>query len=188
MVRSNEKDLLLGQVHGSFIHLKTVIQSLPRLNVLPWGSCLFVNSYSLFVCLFSFFHRHRCLSLGGIIKTSNTHKSLYLHEKYVVDLFLLKETEWWKSTQAILFSTWGETLTMMHDLTVSSSLKSIVLNRLRFHTIQLYSQYCWAGFLLRNIWRYENLVWPIYFDLGKQLYLVANVCRVQGPYITLLPA
>lgn len=30
----------------------------------------------------------------------------------------------------------------MHDLTVSSSLKSIVLNRLRFHTIQLYSQYC----------------------------------------------
>lgn len=36
----------------------------------------------------------------------------------------------------------------------------------------------------RNIRRYENLAWPIYFDLGKQLCLVAKVCRVRSPYIT----
>lgn len=40
-------------------------------------------------------------------------------------------------------------------------------------------------FLPQNIWRYENLAWPIYFDLGKQLYLAANVCHAEGSYITL---
>lgn len=45
------------------------------------------------VFLFFFSHWHRCLSLDGIIKMSNTHKSLFLHEKYVVGLFLLKKNQ-----------------------------------------------------------------------------------------------
>lgn len=125
------------------------------------------------------------LKLGWIIKISNYPQELVFFFFMKNILWICFAKEWLKQTHTILSSTWGETLTMMHDLTVSSSLKSIVLNRLRLHTIQLYSQYCWAGFPLQNIWRYENLVWPIYFDLGKQLYLIANVCRVRGPYITL---
>lgn len=53
--------------------------------------------------------------------------------------------------------------------------KSIVLKRLCDDKIELYSQYCTAGFWLKHIWWYENLLWPIYFDLGKQLYLIPNV-------------
>lgn len=53
--------------------------------------------------------------------------------------------------------------------------KSIVWNLLFKNMISLYSQYCTANFWLQHIWWYENLLWPIYFDLGKQLYLIPNV-------------
>lgn len=39
VVRSNEKDLLLGQIHDFYIHLKTVIQSRTKrlaLRVVPY--------------------------------------------------------------------------------------------------------------------------------------------------------
>lgn len=144
---------------------------------------LFVNSKS------NLSHCHQRLSLVELLKSQTI---LFLFFGFFCCCFSWKNglricfaEEWLKQTHTILSSSWGETLTMMHDLTVSSSLKSIVLNRLRLHTIQLYSRYCLAGFPLQNIWRYENLVWPIYFDLGEQLYLIANVCRVRHPYITL---
>lgn len=61
--------------------------------------------------------------------------------------FANKRLKW---TQVISSSTEAEMLTMMHDLTVFSFLKSIVLNRLRFQTIQLYSRCCRAGFPTRK--------------------------------------
>lgn len=51
---------------------------------------------------------------------SKIRKSLFRHEKSA-GVCLAIEREWLKQSQAILFPTWGETLTMMHDLTVLPS-------------------------------------------------------------------
>lgn len=161
----NEKDLLMGET----CEVDTNSRSLIWIKCLPLRGLLFVYSKKKPTTTTFFFssHHHQRLSFGGIIKCQKICKGLFLHEKYVWDPFRGRVIEI-NSSNLVPDLRWNADYDAWLD-SFPPSLKSIVLNRLRPRTIQLYSQYRWAGFLLRNIWRYENLAWPIYFDLGKTI-------------------
>ena len=99
---------------------------------------------------------------------------------------LLCQKEWLKRTRVILSSNlrWNADYDAWLDSFLIPQIycfKSTALS----HDSIIQSILQGLAFRRKNIWRYENLVWPIYFDLGKQLYLIPNVCRGQGSYITL---
>lgn len=78
----NEKDLSMGET----CKVDTNSRSLISIKCLPLWSLLFVYSQKN-PTIFFFFASPSHLSFGGIIKCQKICKGLFLHEKYVLDLF-----------------------------------------------------------------------------------------------------
>ena len=158
------------------------IQSLIRIKypapkVVPYCVLIPKAIFHIVISAYVFFF------LVGIIKISTG--ACFVCEKWdVVDLLCQKE--WLKRTRVILSSNlrWNADYDAWLDSFLIPQIycfKSTALS----HDSIIQSILQGLTFRRKNIWRYENLVWPIYFDLGKQLYLIPNVCRGQGSYITL---